>query len=500
MAVASTATGFSSRMQAQKGVRAMWTDRVTAVPRAFTPDPLHDLDAFGGENAPGVLQWEDDRDGVRGAWATTTGSPDVKVAVLDTGVQPSHPELANNLVLVENTIPCSRLTAIFGPGTGPLHDCAPHDTDGHGTWVASRIAGDDNGFGSNGVAPDARIMAYKVLATGFGGLTTWIVDAMIRACDADADVINMSLGGYDDPATDADDYFLWKDAVDYCRTRGTAIVASAGNEHVRNLERTVTLTGQSGTRTIAGAGVVSTVPAEGINAFPGDTDLQKFVNDYRGLLETPAGVPGVIMVSASGNAVADPAGNVVPAHRPPASAIGTRDNLAYYSSYGERVDISAPGGARKYGVPKFDTRPGTDVLLGGWGQLGATDKTADICNTIGSPADFACFEQTGRAFGWFQGTSMSAPQVSGVAALVLSARPELRERPDALKAQLVATASKPVNHTGRSSPATDAAFDGTPCATGFCHVAWDTPIPSDLAYGAGMVDAARAVTAPLAAR
>jgi subtilisin family serine protease len=503
MAVASTASGFGAKLKAQKAVRGVWLDHVTAVPRAFTPDPLHDLDAFGGENAPGVLQWEDDRDGVRQAWATTTGSPDVKVAVLDTGVQPSHRELADNVALVDNTIPCDRLTAIFGPGTGSLHDCAPHDTDGHGTWVASRIAGNDNGFGSNGIAPDAKIMGYKVLATGFGGLTSWIVDGMIRACDADADVINMSLGGYDDPSDpeQVDDYFLWKDAVDYCRAQGTAIVASAGNEHVRNLERTVKLTGLSGTRTLAGAGVVAST-GEGINAFPGDAQLEQFVNDYRGLLEVPAGVPGVIMVSASGNAIADPAGNVSPAQTPPVGAVGTRDNLAYYSSYGERVDIAAPGGARKYGVPNFDTRPGTDLLLGGWGELGATDKTADICKTIGDPANFACFEDSGQGFGWFQGTSMSAPQVSGVAALVVSARPDLRERPDALKAQLVGTASRTaVNHTGPSSPATDAAWDGTPCAVGYCHVSWTTPIPFDLAYGAGLVDAARAVSAtPAAAR
>ena len=118
-------------------------------------------------------------------------------------------------------------TAIFGlwRGIRLVHDCSKSDTDGHGTWVASRIVGDDNGIGTNGIAPDAKIMGYKALATGFGGLTSWIVDAMIRACDKDADVINMSLGGYDDPndpdfrKENAEDYFLWKDAVNYCRAR-----------------------------------------------------------------------------------------------------------------------------------------------------------------------------------------------------------------------------------------------------------------------------------------
>ena len=58
---------------------------------------------------------------------------------------------------------------------------------------------------------------------------------MIDACNHDVDIINMSLGGYRDPntASGAQDYLLWVDAVNYCRTRGTAIFASAGNEHVR---------------------------------------------------------------------------------------------------------------------------------------------------------------------------------------------------------------------------------------------------------------------------
>ena len=217
--------------------------------------------------------------------------------MIDSGIDPSHPELRDNVLFVDNTIPCNRLTAIFGGGVGKLHDCSKSDTDGHGTWVASRMVGDDNGIGTNGIAPDAKVMGYKALATGYGGLTSWIADAMLRACDNDADVINMSLGGYDDVhdtdfAKDyAEDYFLWKDAVDYCRAKGTAIVASAGNEHVRNLRQTVTLTGYSGTRTIAGAGVVSSEKAEGVNAFPGDAAIEKYVNDYRGMLETPRASP-----------------------------------------------------------------------------------------------------------------------------------------------------------------------------------------------------------------
>ena len=152
-------------------------------------------------------------------------------------------------------------------------------------------------------------------------------------------------------------------------------------------------------------------------------------------------------------------------------------------------------------MPKFDTRPNTDVLYGGWGQLGATTKNGDICRTIGSLADFACFTSDRTTFGWFQGTSMSAPQVSGVAALVMAAHPGLQEHPDAVLAQLRDTARAGlVNHTGKNSPSTSPAWDGTPCAVGFCHVTFTetdadpNAIPFPLAYGAGMVDAAAAVS------
>ena len=96
---------------------------------------------------------------------------------------------------------------------------------------------------------------------------------------------------------------------------------------------------------------------------------------------------------------------------------------------------------------------------------------------------------------------MSAPQVSGVAALVLAAHPELQEHPSALLAQLKSTArTNLVNHTGKSSPSTGAAWDGTPCSIGYCHVTFSVDgtgpnaIPFDLAYGAGMVNAAAAVS------
>ena len=68
---------------------------------------------------------------------------------------------------------------------------------------------------------------------------------------------------------------------------------------------------------------------------------------------------------------------------------------------------------------------------------------------------------------------MSSPQVAGVAALVMAAHPELTENPDALLARLQATARTDLaNHTGKSLASTGAAFDGTPCTVGYCHVSF----------------------------
>jgi Subtilase family len=179
------------------------------------PDPFHEASTiFGLDTQAEGQQWDDKRMNVNSAWSTTTGDRTVRVAVVDTGVQGSHKELNANYLNQDsvNTIPCNTLTREFGPGVPSIiGDCSSEDKEGHGTWVAGRIAGAANGFGSNGVAPNVSVMGVKVLAVGFGGFTSWIVDGMIHACDANADIINMSLGGFD-TVNDAEDYLMWVDA------------------------------------------------------------------------------------------------------------------------------------------------------------------------------------------------------------------------------------------------------------------------------------------------
>src|SRR5204863_8591473 len=84
----------------------------------------------------------------------------------------------------------------------------------------------------------------------------------------------------------------------------------------------------------------------------------------RGRLGVPAGIPGVAMVSATANAIGAAPASVPLRWR---EHVGARDQLAYYSNYGSRIDLAAPGGARRYEIPAYDGGEG-DILRGGWGS------------------------------------------------------------------------------------------------------------------------------------
>jgi subtilisin family serine protease len=244
LAVVPRASGFDTRVSANRSVTDLFPDTL------FTSDHFAEGPRGGGQgHGPGdgagsdpvadpwhsLFQWDDDRMDVQGAWRRTTGDRSIAVAVLDTGVDANHRELRGVVDprLGGNFIPCSDLIALYGLGVidrKGLRDCRDGDFEGHGTWVASRIAGALNGFASNGVAPGVKIGSYKVMAAGLGGLSTWILSGLLAACsDPRIDLVNMSIEAYADPSDPAqvDDFLLFKDAVDYCLSRGVPVFAAA---------------------------------------------------------------------------------------------------------------------------------------------------------------------------------------------------------------------------------------------------------------------------------
>nr|WP_093612184.1 S8 family serine peptidase [Streptomyces indicus] len=141
------------------------------------------------------------------AWAAGYDGTGVKVAVLDTGVDETHPELAGQQ-LVEKNFSTSADTK---------------DRQGHGTHVASTIAG--KGVQYKGVAPGARLIDGKVLNDQGSGSESDIMEAIEWAAAEGADIVNMSLGGPDAPGVEP-----LEEVVNRYTEQGVLFAIAAGNE------------------------------------------------------------------------------------------------------------------------------------------------------------------------------------------------------------------------------------------------------------------------------
>src|SRR6476659_6821056 len=139
----------------------------------------------------------------------------VRVAVIDSGVDQTHPELRNRIALARSFVGGS-----------------PNDAQGHGTFVAGEIAAlTDNGLGIAGLAPPARLLVAKVVRDD-GSISPRAEASAIRwAVRSGAKVINLSLGGTRDPADPSVDGFSYQErrAIDYAVRNGALVVASVGN-------------------------------------------------------------------------------------------------------------------------------------------------------------------------------------------------------------------------------------------------------------------------------
>ena len=307
-----------------------------------------------------ALQWNLRAIEAPAAWQAGVRGRNARVVVLDTGIDAEHPDIAPNLktALCRSFIP--------GEDFNIQPNNHPDAWFSHGTHVAGIIAAALNGFGIIGVAPEAELVAVKVLSefTGYGTIGG-MVAGILYAADIEADVINISLGAvynregaFDDNGTPEPEDDIWLNsnevaalvrtvsrAIRYANSRGATIVAAAGNDALNR-------------------------------------DLDGRV------IYLPADCPRVLSISATGpmSLGINPAADL--------------DQLAFYSNYGQSsIDFAAPGGNLDFSL---------------------FEEPIPMCGPFECLVYDMVFSAGNEGYFFSIGTSMAAPHVAGVAALIIS--------------------------------------------------------------------------------
>ena len=363
------------------------------------------------------LQWDKQEQEVREVHEETTGEG-VRVGVVDSGILATHPDLTVNESLSRNL------------SGGPI-------VGDHGTHVAGIIGAAGNGV--IGHAPDAELVDIQVFSGGPAPFSR-INAAVVHGTDVGCDVLNLSLGSPPlypvqkpaDEITDEDDPD--GDGPIVPISTGdlgvlSIFTASAGSYAVNN-----------GTLPVASAGN-SSVQMDEIRD-PVYNDVVVLPAEAKGYMTVSAtgpigyGWPGA-SGSVAGLPVEDPIDTQLPTHEP-----------AFYTNYGpDAVDVSAPGG-----------NADIDAL-----DAGVSGAAYDLVLS-------ATFQQVGGSlipsWGWKAGTSMAAPQVTGLAALLAAETPdyspeEIRERIERTAEQLpVGRGSESTAPGADPNEAEDGNYDG----------------------------------------
>jgi len=365
--VKSSNVHFAADLQNDKSVRAVLPDRMFPLPEGELGIAADNPPNSGDDDFLFDLQWGHDAVNAPEAWEAGVRGQGALVAVLDTGSDCEHPDLVPNCRLDLNT---SFLDV-------PLPDWWHF----HGSHTAGTIAAADNGYGTIGVAPDAEFFGVQVCGTA-GCPASAIVPGIVYAANKGADVINMSLGGIDVISAAK----LVKDCkeaglpMDYC----TSLQSSYIHNEILVFTRAFQYANRMNTTVVVSAGNSAA-----------DADHQ-LLPTADGILHIPsmrlsfADYPGTIGVSATAP--------INWCNHPDADF----NNLTTYSNYGHSaIDFSAPGGEGWYF--DGDTDPCT---------VGPVTRPAWVFDLVLS---------TNNNFGWSWagGTSMAAPHVSGLAALIV---------------------------------------------------------------------------------
>jgi subtilisin family serine protease len=300
------------------------------------------------------LQWHLRAIGADAAWAAgRLGSDRVTVAVVDTGIDYLHPDLAGRVDLSRSAsfVPSDdSLVEAYFPGRHPVTDLYYH-----GTFVASTIA--SNGEHLAGVTANVTLLGVKVISAFGEGSLGSVLAGVLWATDHGADVINISLGGNFIKQAEGRSVAFVNQVFNYAHRNGAVVVVAAGNEGVD---------------------------------FDGD----------RNSFATFCSAPNVICVAATGPTSSD--GIEGPWY--------DQDAPAWYTNHGRSaINVAAPGGTTAGYV---------------WGACAQT-----VLWLIGYPDPPLVIAN--------MGTSMAAPHVAGLAALLVE---DLGRNPSRIKARIQSSA------------------------------------------------------------
>ncbi|HSL43327.1 MAG TPA: S8 family serine peptidase [Anaerolineales bacterium] len=533
----------AAALQARPDVLKVWADEARQIHTDNSPD-------FLGLTAEG------------GLWAELGGQGSagegIIIGVLDTGIWPEHPSFSDQADLSDCEGKSCRKTAVYSPPPADWHgtcvsgeqfsqnDCnykligarfyrhgaaaatvipddylSPRDRDGHGTHTASTAGGNANVPASifgvdrglvSGIAPRARIAAYKVCWNDAGCFTSDIVASIDGAVADGVDVINYSIGGGTAVVTADSVAFL------FAADAGVFVATSAGNDgpgagtvsspgtapwittvgastQDRTFEGSVLLgnaaeyfgaTVTGGTEMLP---LVDSADAGSELCFPGELDPSvvsgKIVLCLRGvnarvdksLAVYLAGGAGMILYNPN-----DAQALVTDNHWVPSVHINFTDGSAvkaYIASAGASATAQINGGeAVSQDAPwmaDFSSR-GPDVAAL---DIIKPDVTAPGVNILAGNTPNPWLGAPGELFQSISGTSMSSPHVAGVFALLKQAHPEWSAA--MAKSALMTTGSQDVMKEDGTTPA-------DPFDMGGGHITSNSAVDPGLVYDVGFLD------------
>jgi subtilisin family serine protease len=324
------------------------------------------------------LQWDMTQIHTPEANAITTGTPNIVVGVLDSGISSTHPDLVTQIAK-------DKSASCLGGVVNTAEAAWNPTTSSHGTHVAGTIAAAINGIGVAGVAPGVKVASVKVVDDAGFIYPEAAVCGFIWAADHGMQITNNSY--FIDPwefncRNDPRQRPIWQAvqrAIRYAQNKGTLTVASAGNENFDLQHKFID----------AGS--------------PDDGSSPVETREINGAcLDLPAEAPGVVTVSA----------------------LGTMRLKSYYSSYGQGVvEVAAPGGDTRQPNPAVSTIANavlssvinTATHVNGWGYMQGTSMASPHVAGVAALALSAHpYLQPGSLVSFLERTSDALPCPEGV--------------------------------------------------------------------------------------